>query len=154
MVGWPDTGLEPGRRLHWEAQRGGLGRARNILAVGDRATWIRKLVADRWADADQLLDFYYASQRLWSLGEALYPKVATARWIWVEARLHGLRHGKEQWVLKEIEGLPHRAVKLAKSFAWNKTTCRARPPHELPDAIAQRGWPIGSGVVDSGWRTR
>ncbi len=48
LVGWQGEGLELGRRLHWEAMRGGLGRAREVLAVADGAPWIWNVVADRW----------------------------------------------------------------------------------------------------------
>jgi len=62
VVGWQGQGLELGRRLHWEAQAGGLGRAREVLAVADGAPWIWNVVGDRWSGAHQLLDFYHASQ--------------------------------------------------------------------------------------------
>jgi len=124
LLGWQGEGLELGRRLHWEALRGGLGRARAVLAVADGAPWIWNVVGDRWPGARQLLDFYHASQHLWSLGQALHPQDEATRRAWVEARLHRLRHGKEQEVLAEIGALP------------------------------RRGWPIGSGPVESACRTR
>lgn len=73
MVSWQDEGLELGRRLHWEAQRGGLGRARAVLAVADGAPWIWNVVADRWSEVHQLLDFYHASQHLWESGRSAAP---------------------------------------------------------------------------------
>jgi hypothetical protein len=106
MVGWQGEGLELGRRLHGEAQRGGLGRARAVLAMGDGAPWIWNVVEDRWAGANQLLDFYHASEHLWTLGEALYPKDEDVRRDWVETRLHRLRHGEEAAVLTELVELP------------------------------------------------
>lgn len=63
--------LEWGRRLHWEAQRRGLGRAADTLALGDGAGWIGNPVADRWPRAHQLLDFYHGSEHLWALGRAV-----------------------------------------------------------------------------------
>ncbi len=60
--------LELSRRLQWEAQRSGLGRARDVLAVADGAPWIWNKVGDRWPQAHQLLDFYHASQHLWNVG--------------------------------------------------------------------------------------
>lgn len=71
VVGWQGEPVELGRRLHGEAQRHGLGRAREHLALGDGAPWIWNLIQDRWAGATQLLDFYHASQHLWELGRAL-----------------------------------------------------------------------------------
>lgn len=79
MVGWQGEGVELGRRLHWEAQRGGLGRARAVLTLGDGAPWVWNVMSDRWAGAHQLLDFYHASEHLWTLGEALHPHDDAAR---------------------------------------------------------------------------
>jgi len=79
VVGWQGEPLEVGRRLHWEAMRHGLGRAASTLAVADGAPWIWSVVNDRWSHAHQLLDFYHASQHLWTLGEALHPKDEATR---------------------------------------------------------------------------
>jgi hypothetical protein len=108
VVGWQGEGMELGRRLHGEAQRGGLGRARAVLAVGDGAPWIWNVVDDRWAGAYQLLDFYHASEHLWTLGEALHPQDESRRRDWVATRLHRLRHGEEAAVLTELAALPRR----------------------------------------------
>ena len=108
VVSWQGEGLEVGRRLHWEAQRGGLGRAREILAVADGAPWIWNVVADRWADAHQLLDFYHASQHVWAVGAVLHPEDETPRHTWVERQLHDLRHGQEKRALRRLTALPAR----------------------------------------------
>jgi hypothetical protein len=72
VVSWQGEPMELGRRLHWEALRGGLARAHEVLTVADGASWIWNVVRDRWAGAHQLLDFYHASQHLWALAQALH----------------------------------------------------------------------------------
>jgi len=64
VVSWQGQALELGRRLHWEALRGGLARARHPLVVADGAPWIWNVVADRWAGSTEASDFYHASQHL------------------------------------------------------------------------------------------
>jgi hypothetical protein len=51
VIGWHGDPVEFGRRLHWEALRGGLGRARATLVGGDGAPWIWNVAQDRWAGA-------------------------------------------------------------------------------------------------------
>jgi hypothetical protein len=154
LVGWQGEGLELGRRLHWEALRGGLGRAREVLAVADGARWIWNVVGDRWGDAHQVLDFYHASQHLWGLGEALHPKDALARRAWVEARLHRLRHGQEQGVLREIAALPRRRGAAGKVMRREQEYFAEHAGRMSYQAFAERGWPIASGAVESGCRAR
>lgn len=153
-VGWQGEGLELGRRLHWEAQRGGLGRARAVLAVGDGAPWIWNVTTDRWGQAHQLLDFYHASQHLWALGEALYRKDETMRRAWVEKRLHRLRHGQEKAVLREIAALPHRRGHVGRLIQREQNYFAGHAGRMNYQTLARRGWPIGSGAVESGCRTR
>lgn len=59
-----------GQRLHWEALRGGLGRAEQTLVLGDGIAWIWNLKAKRWPEARELLDFWHGGQHLWNLGRA------------------------------------------------------------------------------------
>jgi hypothetical protein len=154
LVSWQGEGLELGRRLHWEAQRGGLGRAREVLAVGDGAPWIWNVVDDRWAGAHQLLDFYHASQHVGTLGEALHPRDEVARRDWVEACRHRLRHGQAEAVLAQIAGLPHRRGTLGKIIRREQNYFASHIGRMNYQQVARRGWPIGSGAVESGCRTR
>jgi hypothetical protein len=154
MIGWQGEGLELGRRLHWEARRGGLGRARAVLAVADGAPWIWNVVTDRWAEAGQLLDFYHASQHLWNVGEALHPKDPAVRQIWVEKRLHRLRHGQEQAVLREIAALPRRRGERGRVILREQNYFAQHAGRMNYAALSRRGWPIASGAVESGCKTR
>jgi hypothetical protein len=94
-----------GERLQWEAVRAGLGRAKEKLVLGDGIAWIWNLKAHRWPEARELLDFWHGGQHLWSLGRACNAMDEAKAQPWVEKRLHRLRHGKEQKVLKEISTL-------------------------------------------------
>jgi len=87
-VRWQGEPLEFGRRLHWEACRGGLGRAEEILVLGDGSGWIWNLQAERWAGAKELLDFYHGSEHLWELARAQSGVDESKTKSWVEPRLH------------------------------------------------------------------
>lgn len=154
LLGWQGEGQELGRRLHWEAQRGGLGRVREVLAVADGAPWIWNVVGDRWPNAHQLLDFYHASQHLWSLGQALHPKDEATRRAWVEERLHQLRHGEEQEVLAELAALPRRRGERGKVIRREQNYFAEQAERMSYQQLARRGWPIASGAVESGCRSR
>jgi len=154
VVSWQGEPLELGRRLHWEALRGGLGRAQATLVVADGAPWIWNVAADRWAGAHELLDFYHASQHLWVLAEALYGKDERARRQWAESRLHRLRHGQEKAVLREIALLPRRRGEAGKTIRREQNYFATQAGRMNYQTLAQRGWPIGSGAVESACRSR
>jgi len=148
VVCWSGQGgVELGRRLHWEALRRGLGRAKWILVVGDGAPWIWNVAADRWAEAEELLDFYHASEHLWELGRALYGEDKAK--AWVEKGLHQLRHGQEQKFLASIARLKLSGGKRGKTVREQKKYFANQAKRMNYKDIAKRGWPIGSGAVES-----
>ncbi|MBI5774510.1 MAG: hypothetical protein HZA89_12290 [Verrucomicrobia bacterium] len=154
VIGWQGDPLEFGRRLHWQAQREGLGRARARLVVAAGAPWIWNLAHDRWAGAGEVLDFYHASQHLWDVGRALHGDDEAATAQWVAPRRHQLRHGKERQVLAELARLkgPRGAAGAVVKREQNYFATPARRVNYR--AIHRRGWPIGSGPVESACRQR
>ena len=153
VIGWQGGPVEFGRRLHWEALRHGLGRARERLVVADGAPWIWNVAQDRWSGSEELLDFYHASEHLWELGRALHRREEDVQ-PWVKLQRHRLRHGGEKHMLKEIAGLktprgPAGAVARREQnyFATHAARVNYRQ-------VQKRGWPIGSGTVESACRQR
>lgn len=147
VVCWQGQGIELGRRLHWEALRRGLGRAKWILVVGDGAPWIWNVAADRWAGAKEVLDFYHASEHLWELGRALHGEDQAKPWV--EARLHELRHGQQEDFLAQIAQLKPRRSEIGKTIREQKNYFANQAQRMDYEEIANRGWPIGSGPVES-----
>ena len=154
VVSWQGQPGELGRRLHWEALRKGLGRAHQTLFLGDGAGWIWNLKEDRWAQALGLLDFYHAGQHLWALGEACCGS-AQPQWShWVEPRLHQLRHGQEKKVLAQIHDLKKRRGAKGQVIERERHYFANHAHRMNYQSIARRGWPIGSGAVESACRQK
>ena len=151
VVGDP---LELGQRLQWEALRGGLGRARQQLFLGDGAPWIWHLKQDRWSKAVGLLDFYHASEHLWEVGRAVVGEAESRLVPWVEERLHQLRHGQEKKVLSELAGLKKPRGKAGKVLAREQNYFANHASRMNYQTLARRGWPIGSGAVESACRQK
>ena len=154
VVSWQPDALELGRRLNWEALREGLGRARQMLFLGDGAEWVWNLKQDRWNQALGLLDFYHASQHLWNLGRAVQGESQPALSQWVEPLLHQLRHGQEQRVLGKIAHLGRRRGEPGKVIRREQNYFQNHSGHMNYQAIADQGWPIGSGAVESACRQK
>jgi len=148
-IGWQGEAVELGERLHWEANRHGLGRAQQTVAVCDGAPWIWRLIQERWSRAHQVLDFYHASQHLHTLGEALYHKDARWRQQWVDQQCHDLRHGQEKKVLKRIQALRRGRGAAAQVIDREKNYFESHRQRMNYQQLSRRGWPIGSGPVES-----
>ncbi len=154
VVSWQEQALELGRRLNWEALREGLGRARQMLFLGDGADWVWNLKQDRWNQAVELLDFYHGSEHLWDLGKALQGESQPALSQWVEPLRHQLRHGKEKQVLRQIADLKQRRGPTGKVIRREQNYFQTHSRRMNYQQIANRGWPIGSGAVESACRQK
>jgi len=152
LVHWLGMPDEVGRRLNWEAMRRGLSRAQDTLVLSDGAAWIWNVKQDRWQGAHELLDFYHASQHLWQLGEALRGPGQSAEWV--EPRLHQLRHGQESQVLREIARLKAGRGQRGKILRQEQGYFERQQGRMSYQAAARRGWPIGSGAVESACRQK
>ena len=144
--------VELGQRLHWEAMRAGLGRARNLEMLGDGAPWIWNLKQDRWNRAVEMLDFYHGSEHVWALGRTLKGEKGAS--AWVEPLLHQLRHGKEQKALQEIAGLKGPRGERGELVRREQNYFAGHEHRMNYQEVADRGWPIGSGAVESACRQR
>jgi uncharacterized protein YlxP (DUF503 family) len=151
LVGEP---LELGQRLHWEALRGGLGRARQQLFLGDGAPWVWNLKQDRWDKAVGLLDFFHASQHLWEVGRMVAGEAESRLVPWVKERLHQLRHGQEKKMLAELAGLKKKRGAAREVLAREQNYFASHATRMSYQSIARRGWPIGSGAVESACRQK
>lgn len=148
VVRWEAESLEFGQRLDWQAQRCGLSRAKNLLALGDGAHWIWNLVQDRWSQAQQALDFWHGSQHLWELGRAYCADEVQSK-QWVEKRLHWIRHGKEKTVLRELAELKVPRGQRGKVVRKEQNYFAGHAQRMHYQALSERGWPIGSGAIES-----
>jgi hypothetical protein len=144
---------ELGRRLYAEALRRGLNQADRVYVVADGAVWIWNLVADRFSDAVGVLDFYHASQHLWSVAHALYGEQSAEARQWVEPLLHELSHGGEAGVLRTLEDL----LELCRDLDQKRQETIRREvayfqnhkEHIHYDRREQEGCPKGTGAMES-----
>ena len=136
-----------------EARRRGLGQTPRVYVVADGGVWIWNIVADRFAAALGVLDFYHASQHLWELAHSLYPENAAGAKAWVEPLLHQLRHGGEAGVLLTLQNLPawcaQRALPLPPLVAKETNYFEQHREHLHYETRAAEGCPVGSGAMES-----
>jgi hypothetical protein len=138
---------ELGQHLHWEAMRAGLGRAKNLEMLADGSEWIWNLKDHRWNRAVEVLDFFHGSEHVWTLGRTLAGDDQAK--AWVEPLLHQLRHGKEKKALRKIAGLSAPRGEPGKIVRREQGYFAGQAQRMKYQEIADRGWPIGSGPVES-----
>lgn len=146
------AGLEPadafGRRLALEAHRRGLERAGLVAVLGDGAAWIWVLAEEHFPGAVHIVDWFHASERIWTLGRALFGPETPETTTWVETQLGRLALGQAATLATEWQALPCRGETAAVrdeqvTYFTNQASRMAY------DQYRAAGWDIGSGMVES-----
>lgn len=142
--------------LYAQAVRQGLLDAKVVLFIADGGVWLWKIKDERFADAVGSLDHYHADQHLWAVARARFKDEKQAE-QWVRPLIHQLRHGGEAGVLNDLEQLAVVVEQIApdERDVDEKTILREweyfnrHRDHIHYEANAAKGYPIGSGCIES-----
>lgn len=121
---------------------------RRVVAVTDGAEWIQGFLDQHCPDAVRIIDWGHASGYVGQASQALFGPGTADCSAWVESQLHLLRTGDPEMVVAELarcelnSGLE--AVRTARQYLEKRLDqVRYR-------VFREAGYPIGSGMVESG----
>jgi hypothetical protein len=126
-----------------ELGRRGVPQATDVVSVNDGAVWIQELLDLQCPQAVRVLDFAHAAGYLAEAAKATWTDPATVD-AWFTTQRHELLSGEPDQVLAALGALP---ASEARDTALGYLTSR-RAQIAYQDFVA-RGWPIGSGCVES-----
>lgn len=132
-----------------EIQRRGLEHARQLAAVMDGAEWEQGFIDYHFPQAVRILDFPHAGQRIGQVGQALFGEENPQSKPWVTERLHQLKHQGPATILDELGELKEQHPNL-EIIAENLNYLGKRQAQMQYPQFQAQGWPIGSGMVESG----
>jgi hypothetical protein len=138
-----------GQQLATVAHEQGVHWAREVVVLGDGASWIWQIAATQFPEAIQIVDFFHASEHLWGVAREWFGPESEAAKTWVKARQDELHQDDLAAVLTAIRAWKPRSAerrKLRKEtlhyFASNQERMRY-------GTFRRRGYHIGSGVVEA-----
>lgn len=132
-----------------ETMRRGVVDAPQVCAVMDGAEWIDGLVDLHCPDAQRILDFPHAAGYVSEIGRLAGLVDSEQPSPWLAAQLHSLKHEGPEAVLAELGTLCEHVppdTEMHKHLAYLQKRSK-RMQYPLYRAV---GWPIGSGIVESG----
>ncbi len=138
---------------HWaEACRRGVDQARTVVCVRDGAVWIWGVVFICFARRVEILDFWHAAQRLWTIARRTFADegeeaawVAAQRPAFAQGHLRQVMHAV-RLLYPQLTPLPE-DVRQALGYLFHN---RRRMNYA---AYRQSGYPIGSGTIESACKT-
>lgn len=132
-----------------EGYRRGMARAKQVIAVSDAAAWIWGIIMTWYAPCVEIIDWWHALQRIWTIVWGVYGQGTAAAQEWfhtlqgylwagdLRALLHAVR---QQW--PRGKALPEE-MRQAVGYL-----CRYRQRMRYRE-YRLNGYPIGSGSVES-----
>lgn len=152
-VGAIETAEQFGPRIYAEAIRRGIREAKEVVVIGDAASWIWKLAAKNFWGATQIVDLYHALEHLSDAAKAAYGASSPKAKQWILAHQDELKDGNIESVLKSLSRL--RPSGLEEKETVRKTIGYFRENRERMrySEFRKRGLFVGSGVVEAGCKT-
>jgi len=132
-----------------EMHRRGVDQARAVGAVQDGAEWEQGFLDYHCPNAVRILDFAHAGEHLNLVGQVLYGEHTPQAQQWLGERLHQLKAEGPGPILAELGELARQQPQAAEIGANRAYLEKRQSQLQYPQFRAQ-GWPIGSGIVESG----
>jgi len=132
-----------------EMHRRGVENARVVVAVMDGAEWLQTFTDYHCPRAVRILDFPHAAEHISPVGDFLHGEHTAESRAWLQERLHQLKHEGPTKLLAEFQKLQRQQPKVDVIRA-NLAYLQKREAQMQYPAFQAQGWPIGSGMVESG----
>jgi hypothetical protein len=156
-VGTYDRCRDIATLLHQEAQRRGLGHAKEIVYLGDGAAWIWNNCRLTFPNAIQILDFYHANEYVMEIATQIHPED--------KEQAQDLYH---KWKKSMKASSPEKLIKEAREHLdqhpeWNESRreiieskisyLESHAKRTNYGEYRAKGYFIGSGVIEAGCKT-
>lgn len=131
------------------AHQAGHHYARELVVLADGAAWIWNLAAAQFPTALQILDFFHASQHLFSVAHAFLGEGTAAAKAWVTERQQQWKRDEVEAVLAAIEAFVPRSEEQRQLLDAEAGYFRNNRERMRYGTYLAKGYQIGSGVMEA-----
>lgn len=121
------------------------------VALTDGAEALQQQLLTHFPRHTLVLDIIHATEYLWDTANALLGETHPQRLNWVRAHLERLLLGQTETVIAALEAAatdPAHTATQQKTARSTAAYYRRNQPYMRYDVYLERGWPIGTGVVE------
>jgi hypothetical protein len=127
----------------------GVENAKEVAAIMDGAEWEQGFTDYHCSRAIRILDFPHAGEHMNGIGEYLHGEHTPESQAWLVERLHRLKHDGPDKLLLELQNLQQQYPDV-QAISGNLAYLEKRKNQMQYPLFQAQGWPIGSGIVESG----
>jgi hypothetical protein len=127
----------------------GIATLRPVVVLGDGARWIWKAAAEQFGDRIEIVDWYHASEHVWTVARAIYGDGTAAAKAWAEASRAVLYEQGATGLLERLRALRPTTETMRATLATEQGYFQTNRTRMDYPAFRSAGYPIGSGAVES-----
>lgn len=145
-------GPEPLGTQAWaEASRRRWAQALDTIVLGDGAPWIWNLARHHFSMSQQAVDWYHAKQHLYAAAYLAYGEGSAPAMQWARRMEDRLYRGEAWAIANAISDLADKRSGEQSAALRTKAGYFDRNQRRMLYAeLREEGWPIGSGMIESG----
>lgn len=146
-----------GRMVWAEAVRREFPEAGDSVILGDAAAWIWNLCGEHFSSSRQLVDWYHAKEHLFTVANVVFGEGSAKAQQWVKAMETPLYQGHATRIAEEVKSLAQTHRRVSKALRTEAGYFQNNQRRMHYQETREDGFPIGSGMVESGikqFRTR
>jgi Uncharacterised protein family (UPF0236) len=121
----------------------------DVVVLGDGAPWIWKLAAEHFGRHTEIVDFYHASEHLWTVARTLQEGDDTAAGTWAQARVRELYEQGSEPVLKALREARASEEEAAEVLRRERAYFQTNAARMDYPRFREQGLPNGSGAIES-----
>lgn len=138
------------RLASWAARREGR-HIRDRVVLTDGSEPLQKQVSAKLSGFTLVLDIIHVDEYLWKAGTAIYGETDPKRAEWVKAQLLDILSSRADLVIQRLEDKARtirKGSQASKVFQQVAHYLQRNQPYTDYADYLQRGWPIGTGVIE------
>jgi hypothetical protein len=129
-----------------------LAQLRSVVVLGDGAHWIWELAADHFGERIEIVDFYHATQHVWTLAHALFGEGTYFAARWADFAILALAEVGAGALLALLADTTAPSPTTATILQRERQYFRTNLTRMDYPRFRQQGLPLGSGAVESAGR--
>lgn len=148
-----------GRLARLESERRGIRKAEEVVVIGDGGNWIDPICDEQFGCHRRIIDYYHAAEHLHEVAKAACASDEKARGKLADQLVSLLWNGRLITLLRRLNKLSSLAGPPRQSdpsnhprkvLSDNTGYFQRHQQHMDYPSYRARGWPIGSGITESG----
>ncbi len=139
-----------GRALWAEACRREFPEASDSVVIGDGAPWIWNLTHEHFSGSRQVVDWYHAKEHLYKAAHWAFGEGTATAIRWAKAMEKPLYQGRAWRIAEELKTLARQHRRVGKALRQEAGYFESNQRRMQYLEMREEGYPIGSGMVESG----